>query len=52
MELIRTIAKLRPALMSWGVNYLKVWLHLPAYNGEQGEVGEGAVIRFLGHVSE
>lgn len=51
-DLIMKTAKLRPNFMGWIGNYLKFWFHMPYYNGEEGEIGEGGVIRLLAHVRE
>lgn len=43
-------AKVRPEFLTWIVKYGTLWFHQPVYQREEGEVGDGGVLRYFGHV--
>lgn len=41
------LSKGHPNYIPWVVNYLKMWFHNPVFNGQEMEVGDGEVIRYM-----
>lgn len=51
-KLMLTMSDRRPNFLPWLVKYFKLWFHGPVYNSEEGEEGEGDVLRLASRVRE